>query len=69
MRRCPFPNCEKVIGSGYFCCKPHWWSLPDYMRNEVMLMWQEYKADRITIKELRRRQHNVVIAATQGGEA
>ena len=42
MRKCPFNDCEEVIGDHLFACRRHWYSLNLTERQEVYAAYNDY---------------------------
>lgn len=40
-RTCRVKGCDRVHPWRMFCCKPHWYALPQEMRDEI---WRRYRA-------------------------
>jgi hypothetical protein len=32
---CPRRGCPVMVPNSIFCCTPHWWSLPEHIRNGI----------------------------------
>ena len=60
MRKCPFNDCEEVIGDHLFACRRHWYSLNLTERQEVYAAYNDYTSDTIGVEELRRKQQEVL---------
>ena len=43
MNACPHPGCDRPKDSDKFACKPHWFSLPKEIRDDI---WRGFRYDR-----------------------
>lgn len=46
---CPYPGCAQRLPEQVFACRPHWFSLPQDIRNGV---WRAYRRHGIGSEEL-----------------
>lgn len=60
MRVCPFRGCDILIYPERFCCKRHWYCLSREERMRIWACWEDWRAGKISTKELRERQHAVL---------
>jgi hypothetical protein len=44
---CPHPDCDRTIPSTMFACRPHWYSLPPFLRSKIWRNYQSGEMDRI----------------------
>ena len=47
MSTCPHPDCEVEIPSQQFACRPHWFSLPQGLRNRIYANYRSGELERI----------------------
>ena len=46
--KCPIIGCERVPEQGHLMCKPHWFMVPQSLRNDV---WKAYDHGRGLLSE------------------
>lgn len=59
--RCHHPTCNNVVPPNLLACKPHWFQLPDSIRNEI---WRTYRSG----QEIDKRPSAAYIAAFKEAE-
>jgi hypothetical protein len=37
---CHWPNCNKQVPPAMWGCRPHWFALPQYLRNKIWMTYQ-----------------------------
>ena len=60
MRKCPFNDCEEVIGDHLFACMRHWNSLNLTDRHTIEEAYEAYLDGDDGLVELRKRQQEVL---------
>lgn len=47
MSTCPHPTCSTEVDSSTFACRPHWFSLPQGLRNRIWANFRSGDMERI----------------------